>query len=249
MANEEIKAANLQSVLKTSYNLFKKHGIEQVTKEQISRESGLSRRTIDRYFTTKKDCVLQTMEMYLSNTDYDIECHFTNDMFMDGHYTAADLLERYMVETKKMFVKNVKHFAFYTEFKLYVYRNCRRGDKGYELIKGHGSDGNLCQKIFMLGSMDGTLRIGTDIETEDEYFRDSFIGYLSMLALASDSYTKAELESRVDKRISNTLALYRIDSACADCMAGKPVGHTGDALISQDPAPVRVGFVAGTGVL
>jgi AcrR family transcriptional regulator len=239
VANEEVKAANLQMVLKTAYELFKKYGINQVTKEQISRESGLSRRTIDRYFSGKKDCVLQTMEMYLSDIDMEIESKFSQKMFMDGERAAVDLLEQYMVEIKKIFMKNVRHFAFYTEFRLYVYRNCKRGDKGYELLVDQSGDGNLCQKIFMLGQMDGTLRMCYDIESEDEYFRESFIGYLSMLALSVDAFTKAELESRVDKRIRNTMALYRVNEE--DYEANCTVRDLRNVTVKQ---ATPIGFVA-----
>jgi AcrR family transcriptional regulator len=67
MANEQIKAQNIELVLNKTYHLFLKHGIERVTKEMIAHESGLSRRTIDRYFTDKTDCVLQVAEWVVRN--------------------------------------------------------------------------------------------------------------------------------------------------------------------------------------
>jgi hypothetical protein len=78
-----------------------------------------------------------------------------------------------------------------------------------------------------------------DIESEDEYFRESFIGYLSMLALSVDGLTKAELEERVDKRIRNTMALYRVNEE--DYAANCTIRDMRNVSVKQAST---IGFVA-----
>jgi hypothetical protein len=47
-----------------------------------------------------------------------------------------------------------------------------------------------------------------DLEVEEEYFCESFFGFLSNLAISFGLHSKAEAVKQIDYRIDNTVALY-----------------------------------------
>jgi AcrR family transcriptional regulator len=207
MANENLKAQNLETVLSTAYDLYLHYGIEKVTKEMISRESGLSRRTIDRYFLDKKDCVIKVAEWFLLKVRVNIGERYTSDMF-DGRYTGAELLRMYMVDIKRMFLNEPRHFVLYAEYKVYIYRNCQKHEQGYSLLTDFMGSRNLRHKIYTLGKHDGSLPPNIDIYTEEAYFCESYFGFLSNIAISFGVHAPEEMENQINQRIDNTIALY-----------------------------------------
>lgn len=208
MANENLKAQNLEIVFSTAYDLFLENGIEKVTKEMVSRHSGLSRRSIDRYFVDKKDCVIRTAEWFLLRVRSAIGERYDDTMFTDGKYTGAELLRMYMVDIKRMFLNEPRHFVLYGEYKAYIYRNCGKHEQGYALLTDFMGSRNLRQKIYALGKKDGSLPSSIDVYTEEEYFCETFFGFLSNLAMSFGIHSNSEIEKRINQRIDNTISMY-----------------------------------------
>lgn len=208
MANENLKAQNLEIVLSTAYDLYLQHGIEKVTKEMISRESGLSRRTIDRYFVDKKDCIIKVAEWFLIKVRTAISKRYTVSMFSSGKYTGSELLRMYMIDLKRMFLEEPRHFVLYAEYKIYIYRNCEKHEQGYTLLTDFMGSRDLRQKIYTLGKQDGSLPANIDIYTEEAYFCESFFGFLSNLAISFGVHSPKEIENQINQRIDNTINLY-----------------------------------------
>jgi AcrR family transcriptional regulator len=224
MANENLKAQNLEMVLGTAYDLFLEHGIEKVTKEMISRHSGLSRRTIDRYFLDKKDCIIKVAQWFLLRVRVGIGERYTDEMFTTGKYTGAELLRMYMLDLKRMFLSEPRHFVLYAEYKVYIYRNCDKHEQGYSLLTDFMGSRNLRQKIYKLGKKDGSLPNDIDIYTEESYFCESFFGFLSNLAISFGVHSPNEMEHQIDQRIDNTIALYT-------GLASSPIRTTASKLV------------------
>jgi AcrR family transcriptional regulator len=208
MSNEEIKEQNLERVLQVTHDLFLEHGIEAVTKELISRQCGLSRRTLDRYFSDKKECVVRTMEYYVMSVRREFLARYTEEMFNSDAYTGAELLRMYMTDVKSFFMDDPRHFVLYSEYKLFIYRNCEDYEQSYSMLCNWFSSRGLRQRIYEKGRRDGSMSGGIDLYTEEEYFSESFFGFLANLAVSLDQHDAGEVERQIDLRIENTIALY-----------------------------------------
>jgi AcrR family transcriptional regulator len=208
MPNEIIRIRNLEQALKATYQLFLSNGIDKTTKEMIAKESGLSRKSIDRYFSDKTDCVICVIKSMLADIRSAVNEKYPDEIFTNGKYTGAQLLKMYMNDIKKIFINEPRIFVLYTEFKIYIYRNCPDREQGYTLLWNLMGNRNLRQKIYRLGKSDGTLPQNIDLNVEEEYFCESFFGFLSNLALSFSEHSSKELEKQIDDRIANTLSLY-----------------------------------------
>jgi AcrR family transcriptional regulator len=220
MSNEEIRERNLEHVLEVAHDLFLEYGIEAVTKEMISRQCGLSRRTLDRYFVDKKDCVIRTMEYYMVGIRKGIMSRYTDEMFAGDTYTGADLLRMYMMDVKEVFLRDPRHFVLYSEYKLYVYRNCEDYEQSYSMLCNWLGSRGLRQRIYAKGRQDGSMPTNLDLYIEEEYFSESFFGFLANLALSMEQHSLEEMETQIDKRIDNTLLLYHQGGLSAIAMVG-----------------------------
>jgi AcrR family transcriptional regulator len=208
LANEELKIRNLDHTLETTYKLFLEYGIDKTTKEMISRASGLSRKSIDRYFLNKTDCVIHVAEWLLQDIRMNIGNRYPDSLFTDGKHTGAELLRMYMMDVKDLFMQEPRLFVLYAEFKVFVYHNCEDYEQGYTLVWNWMGNRRLRQKIYNLGKKDGSLPSGIDLYTEEEYFCESFFGFLTNLAMSFDMHPPEETKKQIEKRIDNTIALY-----------------------------------------
>jgi AcrR family transcriptional regulator len=212
MANEQLKLQNLDLALETAYNLYLQYGIDKVTKEMIAKECGLSRKSIDRYFPNKTDCVIRVTEWVLQVIRLKTSSIFTEKMFTDGKHTGIQLMKLYMSTIKDIFMREPKVFALYTEFKVYIYRNCENFEQEYTLFCNQMGNQRLRHRIYALGKKDGTLPKSIDLKTEEEYFTESFFGFLSNLAFSFSLHSREEMEKQIDQRIKNTIAIYSTES-------------------------------------
>jgi AcrR family transcriptional regulator len=208
MANEQIKAQNIELVLNKTYHLFLKHGIERVTKEMIAHESGLSRRTIDRYFTDKTDCVLQVAEWVVRNIHENMKATQSMITPTKQYYSGAEILYMYMIDLKKAFLSDHRHFELYNEYKIYIYRNCENVQQGYALFQEWIHHYNFRYQIYTIGKNDGSLSLNSNPYLKEENLCESYLEFLSVLALSFDLYPIKEIENRIDRRIYNVMALY-----------------------------------------
>jgi AcrR family transcriptional regulator len=208
MPNEELKIQNLDHTLRMANRLFLRYGIEKVTKEMIAKESNLSIKSIHRYFPDKSDCVLQAAIWLLRNIQLDVSKNYPETVFNGGQRTGSQLLKSYMEDIKDLFLKEPRIFILYSEYKLYVYRNCEENPKGSALLKDWTGTRRLRMKIYSLGLQDGSFAQNFDPEIEEEYFCESFFGFLSNLAISYSVHSQEEIEKQIDQRIENTLLLY-----------------------------------------
>ncbi len=209
MANEELKIMNLDKALVAAYHLFVKYGIDQVTKEMIAKESGLSRKSIDRYFPNKVDYVLATAEWVMRKIQLQTNAKFTDKLLNSGEYTGLQLLEMYMKYIKDLFISEPRLFALYSEFKIYIYRNCDDYEQHYTLFLNKSGNHRLRHKIFVIGRQDGSMASSRDLAVEEEYFSESYFGFLCNLALSYTQHSASEMTHQIDRRIDNTVALYQ----------------------------------------
>jgi AcrR family transcriptional regulator len=209
MANEEIKAQNMELALDAAVKLFLKVGPAKTTKVMIAKESGLSRRTIERYFKSETDCVVQ-VSGWLIRHAHETMPSYSEDTFKKGNYTAAQILKMYMQDVKDTFCKEPRLFICYLEIKTYIYRISDTSEVDYEkFVKALGVRDQIV-RIFERGSQDKTLDIKGDYLTAAEYFYEMLIYHLSGLTI------KYKLDVDMAMRDLDSYVDYTIDVYCFD---------------------------------
>jgi AcrR family transcriptional regulator len=188
------------------------HGIDNVTKERIADASGLSRKTIDRYFPSKTDCVVRAIDWLLESISDSIMVNYPMSLFTDGEHTGADILRMYFGDLRKLFFGEPNICVLYAEYRSYIYRSAEYYEQGYgefwSKIGGH----RLREKIYALGYKDGSIMldglVGKDFHFVEVYFCNSFLGFLSNLAVSINQYSRDEVEALFDRYANDILRLY-----------------------------------------
>jgi AcrR family transcriptional regulator len=184
MANEEIRQANIELVLQTAITLFIENGIENTTREMIARASGLSRRSTERYFPTKTECVVQAAE-WLGRGLYGKS--ETRKMLKDSSYLGSELLRAYLEEVRDILLHEKRLFACYAEFKAHLYRNSEHRDVDYKRFTDAVGCRKILTAIFERGQQDDSIKSHNDPETNARYLVNSIMSYFSNVVLLYDT--------------------------------------------------------------
>lgn len=205
MPNEELKKQNVDRALETACACFLKCGVEFVTREMISRQSGISRASLGRYWVDKTDCVVQTAEWFRQH----IQAFFNSQFSVDAwkNETGIERLRSLMEWCRDLFGKDPRFFSLYTEFKVYLNRSAPDLEESEKrLIRALGFR-PLIRRIYEQGIRDGSMRIRFDMEEEVVFFGDAFFGYLSNLALQPEIALEAAVKD-IDRYIGRMVSLY-----------------------------------------
>jgi AcrR family transcriptional regulator len=210
MVNESKKQQNVELALSKATELVLTYGIEGTTKEMIARSSGLSRKSIDRYFTEKPIYMLQIAKKLNDGVFKSINGRYNDGMFTDGKYSGADLLEMYMQDVKSLFMHKPNIFVFYMEFKIYLSHNDEYLSKETKELSENVGCRRLLESIFVLGQIDGSLCTINNPAAESKYFCREFLSFLSDMAITYESHKEATIQ-QVDRYIEKTLKIYKRD--------------------------------------
>jgi AcrR family transcriptional regulator len=204
MANEEVRIANIETVLKVSASLFIEHGIQNTTREMIARASGLSRRSTERYFPSMTDCVVQAAE-YIGRELY--KKFRSVQMLESNQHTAAQILEVYMEDMKQLLFEEPRLFACYAEFKAYLYRNSKTREKDYvKFCQAIGCRATL-EQIFELGQKDHTVSAHYSPQNNASYLVNTIASYFSNVVLVYSALPE-QMKEHVDTYTRDTLGIY-----------------------------------------
>jgi AcrR family transcriptional regulator len=204
MSNEEIRQANVEVVLQTAITLFIENGLENTSREMIARASGLSRRSTERYFPTKTECIVQAAEWFGRQL---YEKSGTRKMLQDPEQLGSDILRAYLEEVKDILLKEPRIFACYAEFKAHLYRNSEHRDVDYRRFAEAVGCRKILQSIFERGQGDHTVYTHTTPELNARYLTNSIMSYFSNVVLLYD--TDEELMRQyIDTYIEDTWNQY-----------------------------------------
>ena len=199
MANEEIRLANMEKVLQVAVALFIEHGIENTTREMLARSSGLSRRSIERYFPAKSDYVVQAAIWYAKVLAQRLE----SEKMLDGdQYTADQVLKAFFAELKAELVEEPRIFVCFAEAKGFIYRNCEDRANDYQRLLDAIGWQRILQKIFEKGGKDGTLKSNHDPEKIARYLANTIVSFFSNLVLLYDR-DPATLEESAERYLTD----------------------------------------------
>jgi AcrR family transcriptional regulator len=208
MVNEGVKVQNIELALTKAAELVLGCGIEGTTKEMIARESGLSRKSIDRYFSDKPKCMLQVAKLIGKSVWQSINEQYLDMMTSKGKYTGASLLEMYMDAVKSVFMRRTSLFVFYMELMIYSYRHSDDFQRDYAELTDSIGCRRLVESIFLVGEQDGSLRKQADAKTQAEYFSRSYFSFLSNMAIDYKERTESAL-LQIDLYIGRAMNLYK----------------------------------------
>lgn len=206
MPNEAIKQQNIDKVLETACECFLKHGIEMVTMEMISRESGISRASLGRYFSGKRDFVFQTIRWI--GRKYKEELEKRHMITKVKEFNGLQKLRLFMEYGKLLYLEDSRPFILRSEFKIYVYRNSHDGPaEGEELIE-ELEFRPILKKFFIEGTRDGSMIEGLDAEKETRFFCEAYFGFLADSA-SGDKEDTEYLTEKIDRYIKRVSDSYR----------------------------------------
>jgi AcrR family transcriptional regulator len=214
MANEEKKARNIDLALKTAAELFLEQGIENTTREMIAKRSGLSRKSLERYFAVKNDCVVRTGEWMGGQLRTQLRSG-PEELYDGGGYSALQLLELFLEDIKQLFLKEPRIFICYMETKTFIYRNSPDGKRDYERVLNAFGWQLLLQRIFKLGEQDGTVVAHTGPGPESNYIFDLIMSFFTSMALLHQE-SPERMEEYIQRYIGNVLLGHRGRSGTAE---------------------------------
>jgi AcrR family transcriptional regulator len=203
LANEAIRIANIETVLENTVKLFIQRGIQNTTREMIARASGVSRRSTERYFPSKTECVVRAAEWYGNKLNKQFE---TRNMF-DGTHQASEILMAFFQDLRKLLVEDSRIYAIYAEFKAYLYRNSDNREVDYRRFMDAVGARRELEHIFILGLADGTVVSHHSPGNSAKYLINSIMAFFSNAVLLYDTRPQ-EMVYYVDEYISETWKLY-----------------------------------------
>lgn len=208
MANEEIRVQNMEKVLGIAHQCFLEVGIEKTTQEMIARRSGLSLRTVTRFFSSKVDMVVQVAEymMRLVYSGFPVPATMRLEMEKSGY----ELLGQYAQHIKQSFAESPKTYVLRAEFDLYFFRHGVFEAEAYQRILKIGRSRPILHEIFRLGQADGSICIRQDVETEVNIFCNALFGPICLMATKCTTEQQTLYMLRqLDLRTERLLASYR----------------------------------------
>lgn len=204
MANEEIRLANIETALRSACALFIENGIYNTTREMLSRASGISRRSLERYFPSMTDCVVQTAEWFGREVYENLQAV---ELLEKKNVPACKIFRFLFDDLRRIYLKEPRIFACYAEFKAYLYRNSEQRDVDYRKFMDAVGFRIILKRIFELGAKDGTVKYHYTPESDARYLTNAIISYFSSVVLLYD--TQPELAKQyIDTYIEDTLRVY-----------------------------------------
>lgn len=153
-------------IITTAFQLFCRHGIEQVSLADIARQAGVGNSAIYRYFTNKPLLVLATLSVLWRAIGERLESQAAGTEHYDrmtGYEQCAVQLEGY----RRLYMDNSDYVLFSYESKLYLQRNgVALSKQQYDHLMEEIRE--PCMAALEKGKADGS--IPSDRDTEDLFY-------------------------------------------------------------------------------
>ena len=93
MKNEEIRLENKKKTIDAALRCFMKYGIENVSQNLLSKETGLSLRSINRFFAGKDDLIIHAIDQLAQ--EMSANCALAQEYIQKKNKTGIEMLEAY----------------------------------------------------------------------------------------------------------------------------------------------------------
>lgn len=208
MANEKIREQNVEKVLSTAYESFLSEGIEKTTQAMIAYKTGLSLRTVSRYFKSKDEMVVLVAKYVLDAVKGNDRAKAVNLRAMGK--SGIELLELYFNRVKAGYLKNPNVFLLRVEFDIYFTRNKVFDNSLYDSVVADTNSRPMLHEIFRIGAEDGTIRCSDNVELEVRLLCNSYLGFICAMAIKTASQMETEnIATQFDLFFARLLEQYR----------------------------------------
>lgn len=186
MPNEELKEQNVQRVILSGMDCFKKYGIENTSKAKLAQESGVSCRSISRYYANKEAFVLAVLK-------FNIDKHYEKTQIMRGEVTlmSGTGLEKVKMLLKiitQSFVNDSDLYILLAEAQLYLCHHKGREDIARDYISNYCLLAGAFKECIELGIADGSVRRTADAYQDGKVICQMVFGFFIQIALAKKMY-------------------------------------------------------------
>lgn len=196
MSLQEVREQNKQKVIENALKMFLNNGIENTKVVDIAMASGLTERSVFRYFDTKAGLVLAAA-MHFFNHEVDILHSFWDEIDKsgeNGHEKVYQVLLAYAM----LFFNEKKSLVFVQEAEIYLYRSNMLDTIRPRPIKSYKSKEGPLSIAICEGIEDGSIKESRNLELF--YFNafDSLLGLLQKMATtAYDDLSEEEQKERL----------------------------------------------------
>jgi len=168
---ERRKKEKEKSILDTALRLFQKNGILNTPVSQIAKEAGVSQVTIFKYFETKDNLVLSTVNYFVDESFRSFE------ELVNKEATFEDKIEN-IILMKKTYANEMSQDFIMRFMEIYA------EDSSYIKNLYHTKGSELYQKLFQQGRAEG--KISNSISDKALYlYMDMYSDYLSKEEVSS----------------------------------------------------------------
>ena len=200
MANEQVRVQNVRNVLCAAHRCFIQSGIENTTLDLIAREAGVSLRSLNRYFVSKSDLVLETLRWSKQN-----DCCASEEeqrrfeQLLNSRKTGDQLLQSYIDLLIRLYRENPQVFLVRSEMEQYLFRNQLEQSAACIAARSAIMGRPVLREIFRRGQADRTLYLQTVVDEEIAYFNNVIFSFFG--TLAANSRAQPALSGQEDQQL------------------------------------------------
>ena len=201
MPNEQLKENNIQKTLESGLKCFLMKGIEGTQLNDIVALSGISRRSVLRYFNCKEKFVIAVLTFFGDyQYEYGCQLYYKN---LKPRCSGLEALKAYLNAVKTIFLENSSYFALLAEGELFLcHSKCQTNSVINNYVGNFTASSKALQYILEQGIKDGSIKHFTNFSPQESVvFCQSFFGMLIHLALSKGMgvYTLEDCMAIIDK--------------------------------------------------
>lgn len=181
MPNEELRERNRKEVLRQAIACFMEHGIEASTLSNIAARSGVTKRSILRYYKTKDQLIEQVIGELLDTTYASLHAYLNSD-----EYRAANGMTQLMnvFDMRAQFTKENPHIILcLTELEVYFTKRMRNLEVYRHYYASFGFLATVVENAISKGLEDGSIRCGLAQSTAADLIAIGYKGLLQRMCL------------------------------------------------------------------
>ena len=195
MTLRELKLENKQKVVVTALEHFVEKGIEKSRIIDIAKDSGLTERSVFRYYKNKPELVLDAV-LYLWNSRITEMSNYFKDLEMNG-LTGKDHCLEILLVYASIFMSSKNELIFVEEAEVYLYRMNLKDQIKFNPLKPYEDGEGPLQKAIKKGIKDGSIKDSEELKYFYNNCFDTLLGLLQKLATGTYCMNDSNQKQRV----------------------------------------------------
>ncbi|MCH3972721.1 MAG: TetR/AcrR family transcriptional regulator [Oscillospiraceae bacterium] len=211
MPNEEIREKNIEKVLAAANKCFLESGIEQTSLEKISQCCNITLRSVNRYFDSKVDLVLQTFG-WIGRHIYQLDGERIESLKRSTD-KGIEIVIEFLFSLEQVYLSKPQFFSLKGEFDIYIYRHGLERDEGYKRMRKYFDPVGILVHAYKNGYTDGSMRKFLPPKEEAQYCCNSFFCFLQQLSMSKDAANEESMKAakrQIDSYIERVRELYQM---------------------------------------